>query len=379
MDMLCIYVNWCNYITDIVDHNQEGKRYDASLKRLIESFDVIRCRDSGDCEDFTREILMAVMELIFNKSSFASTAIKKVKEIMDRFIFVSVLCGVSKASIGFKDKHNPNVKLSGHECALAVPKYIFFKALSRSDATHPLLSLYLEEERNMGKNDQIYVLEGTGNLFPEPRQKSETYRHLQEFVMEDISPPHGTIREQFFYHPQNEDNFYKRFITFLTPEFFLKFGYRGLEYLVCIEDEKNPGKFLRGVDFSSFLDIDNNPSIRLIEAPRIPVKTFRDASRLDDDNFPPTTIEPVVLIPEEMNEIARQFSVLQPHALIPQTNTDVYSFQIPKSDRIDSSFIESWKKEINARKLNMICYPEAVKMNHSKNEIVGGYTIHIFK
>lgn len=379
MDMLCIYVNWCNYITDIVDHNQEGKAKDPSLKRLIESFDVIRCRDAGDCEDFSREILMTVMELMFNKADFSSTAIQKVRAIMNRFIFVSVLCGVSKAAIGFKDKHDPTVKLSGHECALAVPKYIFFKAISRSDANHPVLSLYSEEERNLGKEDQIYVLEGTGNLFPEPRQRSETYQYLEACIMEDIAPPHGTIREQFFYHPKKDDNFYKRFITFLTPEFFLKFGYRGFEFLVCIEDEKNPGRFLRGVDFLSFLEIDKNPSIRLIESPHIPMKTFRDASRLDDDNFPPTTIEPVFSIPQEMNIIAQQFLVLQPGVSIPQDNTDVFSFQIPNSKKINSSFIESWTKEINARKLNMICYPEAIKMNDSRNEIVGGYTVYVFK
>lgn len=379
MDMLCIYVNWCNYITDIVDHNEQGKAYKASLKKLIESFDVIRCRDSGDCEDFTREILMAAMELIFNVTAFKSTAIQKVRDIMDRFIFVSVLCGVSKASISFSEKNESSVRLAGHECALAIPKYIFFKALSRSGDKQPLIALYSEEERNKGRDDQIYVLEGTGNLFPEPREQTEEYQRLSSCFLEEF-PPEITdcIRKQFFYHPKRDDNFYKRFISFLTPEFFLKFGYRGFEFLLCIEDKTKPGRFLRGVNFSNFLEIDNNPSIRLIEAPHIPVKTFRDASRLDDDNFPPTVIEPVALS-EEMKNTAGQLSLLQPSVVVPQDNTNVFSFQLPKSTKIDSSFIELMRQYVVARKLNMLCFPEAVKLNHSTNDIVGGYTIHLFK
>jgi hypothetical protein len=377
MDMLCIYANWCNYITDIVDYNEAGAAYKESLRKLIESFDVIRCRDCGDCEDFTREILMSAMELLFNKAYFKSEAIKHVQSIMDRFIFVSVLCGVSKASISFTERNEKTMKLSGHECALAVPKYIFFKALSRSDPNHPLLSFHTIEERDKGKEDQIYVLEGTGNLFPEPKEQSQRYKTLLESVFEEFPEEiTASVRKQFFYHPKKEDNFYKKFITFLTPEFFLRFGYRGFEFLVCVEDKNEPGQFLRGVDFLSFLEIDKNKSIRLIEAPQIPVKTFRDASRLDDDNFPPMSIEPVD-ISMEMKKVAQSFTVLQPDAFIPQNIDDILSFQIP-IENVNQTFIELWKKEVNAKRLNMFCQPEAVKLNHSTKRIIGGYTIYIF-
>lgn len=377
MDMLCIYSNWCNYITDIVDYNEAGTVYKESLRKLIESFDVIRCRDCGDCEDFTREILMNAMELLFNHTCFKSEAIRQVKAIMDRFVFVSVLCGVSKASISFTERNEKSMKLSGHECALAVPKYIFFKALSRSDPNHPLLSFHSVEERNKGKEDQIYVLEGTGNLFPEPKEPTEKYKSLLDCVVEEF-PQEITesLRKQFFYHPKKEDNFYKKFITFLTPEFFLRFGYRGFEFLVCVEDKNAPGRFLRGVDFLSFLEIDKNTSIRLIEAPQIPVKTFRDASRLDDDNFPPTSIEPVDT-PMEMKQVAQSFTVMQPGSSIPQSTDNILSFQIP-IESVNQTFIETWKREVSVRKLNMLCLPEAVKLNHSTKKIIGGYSIYIF-
>jgi hypothetical protein len=378
MDMLCIYSNWCDYITDIVDHNKEGTPYDEKLKKLIESFDIIRCRDCGDCEDFTREVLMAAMELIFNGKYFSSNAIAQVRSIMDKFMFVSVLCGVSKASISFTDLDDKGVKLSGHECALAVPKYIFFKALSRSDPSHPLLSLYTLEEQNKGKDEQICVLEGTGNLDPVPREPSSEYEHISACIMDGF-PDDLTefIRRQYFYHPNKNDNFYKKFITFLTPEPFLKFGYRGFEFLVCIEDPRSPGKYLRGVNFSQFLKVDENPSIRLVEAPQIPVGTFRDASRIDDDNFPPTVNEPVDISPE-MISTAQKFTILRPNTIIPENNDNVFSFQLTR-DQVTLEVIESWRKEVEAQRLNMICHPEAVKVNHSTGEIVGGYTIHIFK
>lgn len=378
MDMLCIYVNWCNYITDIVDHNKEGGSYDERLKKLIESFDIIRCRDCGDCEDFTREILMAAMELTFNVNAFNNKAIHKVRAIMDRFVFVSVLCGVSKASISFNDLNDKNVKLSGHECALAIPKYIFFKALSRSNPSHPLLTLYTTEEQDKGKEDQICVLEGTGNLDPLPREVTSEYEKIASCIFDEFPDDlTSSIRKQFFYHPRRDDNFYKKFIAFLTPEPFLKFGYRGLEYLVCIEDPRTPGRFIRGVDFNSFLEIDKNPSIRLVEAPQIPVKTFRDCSRIDDDNFPPVINEPVD-ISQEMVLTAQQFTILREGTKIPEHNDNVFSFQIPL-DQVTPEIIEAWRKEVEARKMNMICHPEAVKLNHSMGKIVGGYTIHIFR
>jgi hypothetical protein len=376
MDMLCIYANYCVYETDEVDNNEEGVGpYVKKKRELIESFDAVEPRDGGDCEDFAKQMVRQAIELKVNGAkTFVSSAMRLVIEILNRFIFASVLCGVSKGSISFKDLGT--AKLSGHECAVAIPKYVFFKALSRSNPNHPLFKLYSEEEINRGKGAEIYVLEGTGNLFPEPRAESRTHEKLADILFDSFDKRATTNAcRQFFYKPDADDNFYKELIVIMTPEFFLLKGYVDCEFLLCLKNPDGSGRIYRGVHFSSFLDIDKNTSVQLVETPLIPLKTFRAALRFDDDNFPPMALRPA-RASQEMLKIAQDLTTVNLKYLGKEPD-DFYSFQI-RFQEMTPERLAILIREIKGRNLRSICYVEPVKISHSTGEAVGGYCLIVF-
>jgi hypothetical protein len=381
MDMLCIYVNYCSYITDEVDHNSSmntQRGYDKRRIELMESFDPMRCRDAGDCEDFTRELLIQVCEIKVNGPRvFTSKVMKAVIDIVNRYMFVSILCGVSKGSMSFSDSEMKGAKLNGHECGLAIPHYIFFKALSRSNPHHPLLSLYTEEERSRGREGgKLYVLEGTGNLFPEPEEESELHEKLTSLLCDDVCV--GLAREidkQFYYNPRHRDNFYKMIITLLAPEPFLLKGYRGFEYLACIEHPPGSGRLRRGVRFDQLLDIDNNAQVQLVEAPEIPLKTFRAATRVDADNFPPMMLHPAQ-VSTEMEEIAAVLTTCSQQAMA-NPPTDVCTVQLKFCDTTMEKALEM-RHRLLRDNLRSVCYVEAVKHSMGVDQIVGGYSLTVF-
>lgn len=377
MDMLCIFVNHCVYITDIVDNNTDGRHLKTKIE-LIESFDAdVRMRFCGDCEDFTREILVAVSELMYNTRWLRSGPIQLVREILNDFIFLSTLCGVSKASISFAQKNSSSIKLSGHECALAVPKYIFFKALGRNNPNHTLLSLYSQEEQNLGKGYQIYVLEGTGKLLPEPMTETKVHSDISDICNDFFSATsiEGN-KPQFFYHPGSPDNFYKRFVGFLVPEFFIRFGYRGFEFLVCSENKASPGVLMRGVDFEELLNIDSNPHIQLVEAPSIPVETLHHARRIDEDNFPeiPLGYEE---IPRHIQHIADTLTTVSIESIDNVDFKDVVQYQFP-FNKMTQEKIDSLLRDVSKYNLRMICFPEVLMKDHFNSDLLGGFTVCIF-
>lgn len=382
MDMLCIYVNYAKYITDIVDYNTPDKPYSESNLEYIESFDPVRCRDSCDCEDCSKEILTEVMEIKYNRHSFNSSIMLDIRTIFEKFVFVSTLCGVSENAISMTSSSSSSgiiiddPSMTGHECAVAIPNYIFFKALARGVPSHPLLSYYSEEEKVAGKGENLYVLEGTGNLYPEPREKTASYDTLSKKIQNTFSPLSlKNVNKQFFYHPTHPDGFYKMMVTLMTPEFFLRFGYRGVEFLICIQ--QSDGTCYRGVSFSNLLNIDSIPSIRIYEAPTIPIETFRAALRMDDDNFPSMPLKPIsTVLTNEMKKIVSSLTrINRKDEPLPKDIYSSYSFQI-RFDALSDKRIKSLILDVNKNNLNMICLPEPVKLSIKGH--IGGYTIIIF-
>lgn len=415
MSMLCVYINWCEYITDETDNNTEDAPYRSDKVELMESFDCIVQRDAGDCEDFTRQMLTDAAGIKYNVDLFSSETMKDVRAVMDDFIFVSVLCGVSNASI---TSAKSTGKLNGHECGLAIPKYIFFKALSRTlipkesapqgqsvsasqrqsastfgvsaSQRHPLLSLYTEEEQNKGKGLSICVLEGTGNLYPCAKVQSKTNSMVTDLIFDNF-PEKLTnfMKKEYFFSPHSPDNFYKVLLTLLTPEFFLEKGYRGFEFLVCTREasadttsadtssEASTGTrsagATRGVPFLEFLEIDKNPNIFLAESPTIPLKVFHAASKIDYDNFPPMTLHPAT---------QRRLDTDDPESMPPPRRDldrdDVVNFQV-SFDAVTPEFLTALYVKAASLGLSVRKHPEFVKFNALNNKSVGGYSFFLYR
>lgn len=367
MDVLRLYVNYCTYIRDLVDNNNEKKTWSPANVELIESFDYIRHRDAGDCEDFTREILQSAMELKHNLRDSTSPSIQELRRIADSFVFASILCGVSREAMSLARLSGGSVSLHGHECAVAIPNYIFFEALRRSDATHPALSLYTDDEKAAGQDEQIYVLEGTGCLFPEPRIKSDFVAHVEKAFKRCTSIVQY-VEPVVYYHPERSDTFYKQMITVLTPEIFLRTGHMNFEFLVCTRTRDG---LKRGVPFALLLDIHGNPNIEIVAAPTVPVEVFRAASRMDDDNFPPIVLEPAA-VSAEMKALCEKMTTSRP-----REGQEVFQFHV-KFQRMTDDLSGRIREFAQTNKLQMCCFAEPVKRALATGASVGGYTILMF-
>ncbi len=368
MDVLRLYVNYCTYIRDIVDNNKEGVRWDPSNLELIESFDYIRHRDAGDCEDFTREILQAVMELKYNLKDSQSAGIQELRAIANEFVFASVLCGVSREAMSLSELSKGRVRLHGHECAVAIPNYIFFEALRRSEPGHPAFGLYTEEEQQAGADQQIFVLEGTGCLFPEPRTKSEFFARVEKVFLRATAVS-KRAEQVVFYHPSRDDGFYKQMITILTPELFMRTGHLGFEFLVC---SQTPTGLKRGVPFSLLLDIHGHSEVQIVPAPTMSPEVFRVATRIDDDDFPPISLEPGV-VTKEMKEVCAALTTGRPRA-----GQDFFQFHV-KFSNMNRTYMAAIKQFAQQQHLEVLCLAESVKMSFSTQSHVGGYTVLMFQ
>lgn len=368
MDVLRMYVNYCPYIRDIADNNVEGKTWSKRNIELIESFDYIRQRDAGDCEDFTREIIQSAMEIKYNLKYSQSAAVQEMRRLASMFVFASVLCGVSREAMSLDELSRSNVRLHGHECAVAIPNYIFFEALKRHDADNVLMSLHTEEEMSAGATQKIFILEGTGCLFPEPREKTSQFESIQHAFSSKCKEVARHSSDMVFYDPRRDNTFYKQMISILTPEFFLRTGHTGFEFLVC---RKTPSGTFRGVPFSLLLDIHANQDVMIIPAPVIPADVFHAASRMDDDNFPPISLHRGAMT-SEMRDVCASLTTRRP-----RRDEDFFQFQI-RFQNMSLARQQKIKDFAAAQKLNVLCLAEPVKMSASTTDCIGGYTIFLF-
>jgi hypothetical protein len=387
MDMLALFNNYCTYETDEIDHNVNGHRYNPNKVELIESFDDVRPRCNGDCEDFSLESLRHVMELKYNRYQFTSPAILRyVIPIMNEFIFISGLAGVTSAAIaGGSDK---TAHLNGHECAYAIPNYIFFDALKRSVSPNcPILHAYQYEELLAGASEKeiIYIIEGTGNLFPEPRDKERGWEALEDRIQDCKLGPTAVENyiNAYFYQYGKHNSFYKMLITAITPEFYFKFGYPVFEFLLC---EYNPHtkKNNRGVLFTELQNLGVNKHIFMAPCPPIPADVIAASLAIHSHDYPPSSLV-LPQITDEMNAVAKQltrgYPTPQRSPLYQQTP---FSFQI-RFQEMNQQRIYALNQVLDdlnralpvGKKFSMRCDVEVIHKGQLEF-ILGGYSISIY-
>lgn len=387
MDMLAMFVNYCTYQTDEVDHNvSTTERWRESKVEKMDSFDDIMARLNGDCEDFSMEILREVMTLKYNNAEYTNELIVQyVIPILYKFIFVSGLAGVTSDSINGA-KSGKETSIGGHECVYAIPNYIFFKAFSRNKENKRALDQLFEfDERMAGHetHEQIYIIEGTGNLFPEPRSKTHRWSMMEDQIFDCDTEDHlnsKVLTDYFFYNPDAEDNFYKMIITLLTPEFYFRFGVPIFEFLVVKEGEYLSEKiYMRGVSFQELLHIDDHPTISIVACPEIPSQVLKYSLAIHENDFPPSPlIKPTPS--QDILDIAKSIKYIAPSSssCSSQNNKQSFSFQIRFKDMKQEIIDELL---FIAKKTNFSLRCDAEFIHHPSlypNLICGGYNISFY-
>ena len=370
LNMLTSYAVACKYLRDSVDNNTKGGgQWSAQRVEEIDSFDTVRHTDNGDCEDKTKEILLHAMELKYNSKDFVSPVFAEIREILDNFIFCSTLCAVSHSSISKTDYDKRrdilDEHMGAHECAVAVPNHTFFSALKRSSPNHELFSLYTQEEQERGKGERLYILEGTGSLAPEPRESTE-YRDDTAIAYEQVDERHLTT--QLFYDIESDDVFYKIIVNLMTPEFYLRTGYIGFEFLVINERGE------RGAFFVDLMHINENPNVRITETPRLSPLAFNRSMRITEDNFPLVVLEAPLEIPRALLETAERLTFQSDRTRTVPRHEDCFIVQC-LFEYMTEEKIVSIIKNARAQKLNVVCYVEALKLDYITKQVFGRYTL----
>lgn len=355
MDMLCVFVTACPYITDEVDDNEVGSRWNAKLVELIESFDDVFSRNAGDCEDFARAILRLYYEILLGAAYFQSAVMREVASILDRFIVFSLLCGVSSASI--RDVQSADSQLNGHEAAIALPKSVFYEALRRRQPHHPVLATASAKELSAGSTDCIYILEGTGMLRPEPSCSApgsqqvhasvDRVRQQQQQRAGDDNLADAAVL--MHYDPRAPNNFYKLMVTLITPYFFLKWGHGFVEFLLVYQ--KSQSCVQRGVWFTELLNLHADKRIGCEAAPMISEYVFGAFEHVSKDDYPLHSLRCTPLT-AEMLDLAARATYIQPenrfgddHAEISDAHSYSFFININRMDQRRAALIVELAKK----------------------------------
>ena len=381
MRVLTAYVTACPYITDEVDHNnaKKSRYWDPQLVEMIESFDNMFPRDAGDCEDFSRAILRLVCELKFHSSSFQSEAMQLVCQTIDKFIFCSVLCGVSNKALTGVPKRGTTYqgKLNGHEGIFAIPKYTFYESLRRHDPHQIILQQASREELNKGSSESVYVLEGTGMLIPEPSADTKQEEFTEQIVskcseiIKSYPVKHG--RTYFHYDPESNNNFYKMMITLLTPEFFMN-GLPYVEFLLHYKN-KNNNYGTRGVWFNDLLNIRKQLDVTIAPSPQLPSNVIYSYTRVGKDQYPMTPLKTLQLT-NEMLQVEKKLTFKSSK----EKNTlekNIAQTWYMRFDSMNSSVIEGIKKISNLSGLSVRTRAEPMRINDNGHH-VGCYAVEFY-
>lgn len=312
---LVVYVTSCPYITDEVDHNHRGRgaRWIKKLLELMESFDNMIIRDAGDCEDFTRAVLVLVHAIKRDYGVRAANGCSggsdgdelmlQMTDLLNGFVFCSGLCGVSSMALDDlkkKQSSGKSVELNGHEGAFAIDRATFLKAILRHDPECDVAVCMQKEAkaypRYYQESDRIYPLECTGVLNPEPSNKTKEEKDLETALQKLASKSEMRVMEDartvFTYDPHGSNNFYKMFITLMTPEFMVLRGVPVVEFVLYERNEHRPsyrgGRHIgkRGVWFDELLDISNNEHICLTGCPPFTPELEDACATITKDNAP---------------------------------------------------------------------------------------------
>lgn len=286
-EVCALYVNYCKYITDkVLKTSPPGRsRAKRSADEQIESFDLVRPRNAGDCEDDAKEIQIESFQL---KLSFyepdAHPALKRLHDIRNKYYAFSALGAVSSATI---NGDYGEQQFGAHEWLVFVPKDWFMKCVERATPSSPFV---LKEDEGVGSDLEVMVVEGTGMLRPdgEGQEMFPKGRDYIENIQEGRSA-FSNLRRIYFYNRVTGSNFYKVVITLYTNEFFL--DQSSLPHIgEFIVETTNQGKPAYGAPFIDF--ITKKDTVRISPQKAIPPELYYHISIAQEDEYPILPLDP---------------------------------------------------------------------------------------
>ncbi len=291
-EICAVYVNYCKYITDkVLTRNKtacssrNGGRKQCASEVLIESFDLVRPRNAGDCEDDGKEELIESFQLKFSFYSESShPALKRLHDIRNKYYAFSALGAVSSATINGDYEQQ---QFGAHEWVILLPKSWFYECISRWNSSSPFA---VTSDATIGTDLGVQIIEGTGMLRPDGEGK-ELFPMGREYLE---GQPQGReafkdLRRFFFYGPDGS-SFYKVVITLFTNEFLIDApGFPHVGEFV-FETTNRTSKPVYGALFTDVIHKTNN--VRIVPQKEVPSELFYHISTAQQDEYPILPFEP---------------------------------------------------------------------------------------
>jgi hypothetical protein len=379
MNMLNLYNNYCEYITDFFDHNcaRKSRCWRKDHYELTDSFDPIEHRGCGDCEDFAAFILRLVSDLLIHVNTNASAIITEILKVLNRYTFTSVLCGVSTSAItGSSSERAKTSKLKSHECVFAIPTEDMLKAIANYNPHDPIISVLSAEKHKKLKCDHIIPLEGTGILMVEPKGLSEADKEFTSYV-KAANPDLIHARPTYSYDPSSENNFFKIMSTAIIPAFFVLYGKNNIEYIFAYR-EKTPGtKPSRGVWFPHLMNIDSHPDVLLIPSPSLTPDVIAAFNLIKKDDYPRVALKPMLFCADhvKIKTILSSTSKMPP---LERLSSPVARFYYD-FDQLDEQKALQLKHSLEEKGYSFVTRIEGIAQRSHHKKYHGGYALLVFR
>lgn len=222
-----VYANYAPYAPDQVNRNHRQHTRDAAPHKPagvtpIESFDVLRVRDAGDCEDSAREIALHLDEL--RRGHWQTPGVLRMQRLRHHYCCVMALAVVTSAALsgGNSTADITTLKKSqtgGHMYTMLWPVDWVLEELERSSpAAAAAAPQWMRDHRVRSRPLEVLILEGTGKLRPEPVDRPAG---RAERVALEQGAPEGLFRkyrQTMTYANGRESAFYKACTTVFTGD-----------------------------------------------------------------------------------------------------------------------------------------------------------------
>jgi hypothetical protein len=295
-----LYVNYCKYITDKIDTNNRNQSnfYDKKKIRLIESFDLVRPRHAGDCEDFGKEEMIESLEIedltkILQRDLkfglFNDPGLVRLSNARNKYYSFASLGGVSSATIN--GDYGQLDRMGAHEYLIFIPKHYFYEMMLRTYGKngHELIN---ENDKNIGKDVPVMVGEGTGMLRPDGKGNESDLqinarRYLEGNDFSGIA--FDGLRKMYYYDRTSGSRFYQTITTLFSNEFFHRNKNYGEFVMIYNNYQNNKGKSY-GVRFTDVTSKDEKP--QLYVQPRIPNVLYTFMKEIQENEYPILQLTP---------------------------------------------------------------------------------------
>ena len=385
-----LYSNYCKYITDKIDTNNRKRsaRHDINKVVLIESFDNVRDRNAGDCEDFGKEEMVESFEMDdlnrmvsrvmhHNAKDIGSPesedeAILRLYDARNKYYSFAALGGVSSATIN--GDYGKLSRMGAHEYLILIPKHYVYEMLVRTygEGGHPLIN---PEDKHVGKDVAVMVCEGTGMLRPDGKGGEDYVQKRARAALETGTNAFDSIRKMFYYDRKRGSHFYQTITTLFTNEFFNR-GERYGELTFMYKNEKKKNGLTYGVRFTDITTKSSKP--QLFVQPEIPSKLFHYINEMKENQHPILPLEPPISSGSNKYEVKpiekiyRLFSAnnqAQPNNNnIKYTKVDYYV----RFDQVNDDRIDDMLRRIKRLKANVEIDREPIS-----GSSIGGYHVKI--